>query len=141
MKNRSLDQTSTGTQKGGAFATPSKGKPPGAAKGAQQKPGAVDTNAEEAYWRQTFKTRPYVREGTAFNEYRPAYRYGADAHRRHPSESFEQVEAEMRSGWDRFKGTSSLTWDDARHAARDAWQRVIDTPERAMSGDSGHDGK
>jgi hypothetical protein len=126
MKERKLDQTGTGTRKGGAFATPAEGVPPGTVKGARDKPDVVDTDAEEAYWRQNFWHRPYVRKGTSFNEFRPAYRYGADAHRLHPSESFEQVEAEMRSGWDRYKGTSSLTWDDARLAAREAWQRVSD---------------
>ena len=101
----------------------------------------IDTNAEEAYWRQNFSTRPYVVEGTSFIEYRPAYRYGADAHSRYQGKSFEQAEPELRDDWDRFKGTSSLKWEDAKHAARDAWQRVSDFLERAMPGDSDKDGK
>ena len=101
----------------------------------------VDTNAEEAYWRQHYVNRPYVTEGTSFTEYKPAYRYGADAHTRHPGKSFDEAEAELGQDWDRFKGTSSLTWDQARLAARDAWHRVKDFVERAMPGDADRDGK
>ena len=101
----------------------------------------VDSNAEEAYWRQNFVNRPYVTEGTSFTEYKPAYRYGADAHSRHPGKSFDEAEAELEQDWDRFKGTSSLTWDQAKLAARDAWHRVKDFMERAMPGDADRDGK
>lgn len=101
----------------------------------------VDTNAEEEYWRQNYSTRPYVTEGTSFTEYKPAYRYGAEAHRRHAGKSFDEAESDLANDWDKFKGTSSLTWENARHAARDAWQKVRDTMERAMPGDSDRDRK
>jgi len=104
-------------------------------------PDAIDTNAEEAYWRESYATRPYVPEGTPFGEYRTAFRYGADAHTRYPGRSFDEAEAELGSEWHRFQGTSSLTWDQAKLAARDAWQRVKDTIERAMPGDSDRDAK
>jgi len=103
--------------------------------------GRIDTNAEEAFWRQNFSTRPYVPAGTPFIEYRPAYRYGADAHTKYPGRTFENAESELMQAWDSFKGTSSLTWDNARHAARDAWQRVSDFIERVAPWDSDHDGK
>jgi hypothetical protein len=87
---------------------------------------AIDASAEEGYWRENYSSRPYVAAGAIFNEYRPAYRYGVDAHRRFAGRPFEQVEAELMHEWDGVKGTSSLTWEDARHAARDSWQRVSD---------------
>ena len=34
-----------------------------------------------------------------------------------------------------------LSWERAKHAARDAWNRVSDTVERAIPGDSDRDGK
>jgi hypothetical protein len=43
--------------------------------------------------------------------------------------------------WDGAKGTSKLTWENAKHAARDSWQRLSDFVERATPGDSDHDGK
>lgn len=82
---------------------------------------SIDPGAEEAYWREHYSSRPYVIQGTSFYEYRPAYRYGVDAHRRFEGRAFEQLEPELMRDWDRVKGTSSLTWQEARLAARDAW--------------------
>jgi hypothetical protein len=129
--------TPTSTETGGAYADTTTGF-----EGTRARPeGMFDTNAEETYWRQNYTTRPYVTEGTSFTEYKPAYRYGADAHTRYPGRSFDEAESELGNDWDRFKGTSSLTWDQAKHAARDAWQRVKDFMERAMPGDADRDGK
>jgi hypothetical protein len=102
---------------------------------------SIDPNAEESYWRENYSSRPYVTSGTTFNEYRPAYRYGVESYRRYEGRSFEQAEPELMSDWNRVKGTSSLTWENAKHAARDSWQRVSDFAERATPGDSDHDGK
>ena len=33
-------------------------------------------DAEDTYWRNEFRTRPYVRPGSSYDEYRDAYRYG-----------------------------------------------------------------
>ena len=101
----------------------------------------IDPAAEEAYWRENYSSRPYVARGTAFNEYRTAYRYGVDAYALHEGRRFEQAEPQLMPGWDRAKGLSSLTWEDAKHATRDAWQRVSGFVERATPGDSDHDGK
>ena len=90
---------------------------------------SIDPVAEEAYWRKNYSSRLYDTCGATFNEYRPAYSYGVDAHRRYMRE------------WDRVRGMSSLTWENAKHAVRDSWQRVRDLVERATPGDSDHDGK
>jgi hypothetical protein len=102
---------------------------------------AIDSNAEEAYWRESYSSRPYVTQGAVFSEYRPAYRYGVDGYARRDGRSFEQAEPELMRDWDGAKGISSLKWENAKHATRDAWQRVSDFVERATPGDSDHDGK
>src|SRR6186997_2081540 len=43
---------------------------------------AVNPTAEDAYWRENFSTRPYVAQGTAYDEYRPAYQYGWESRAR-----------------------------------------------------------
>lgn len=130
----------TGAETGGDYASGTTTTP--GFEGTRARPEImVDTNAEEAYWRQNYVNRPYVVEGTAFTEYKPAYRFGADAHTRHAGKSFDEAEAELGQEWDHFKGTSSLTWDQAKLAARDAWHRVKDAMERAMPGDADRDGK
>lgn len=102
---------------------------------------SIDPTAEEAYWRQNYSSRPYVTSGATFDEYGPAYRYGVDAFGRYEGQSFDKAEPELMRDWDRSKGTSKLTWDNAKHAARDSWQRLSDFVERATPGDSDRDGK
>lgn len=101
---------------------------------------AVDPVVEDAYWRDNYSTRPYA-SGSTYEDYRPAYGYGVDAYTRYPGQTFDDVEPELGRGWSDRRGTSSLEWDRAKHAARDAWQRVSDTVERAVPGDSDRDGK
>ena len=141
MEKDTSSRTGAGLGMGGSFATPDLDMHRDAAGTDQARTDAIDTNAEETYWRQSFATRPYVPEGTPFIEYKPAYRFGADSYSKYPGRTFEHAEPELMQQWDSFKGTSSLTWDNARHAVRDAWQRVSDFIERAMPGDSDRDGK
>jgi hypothetical protein len=101
---------------------------------------AADPVAEDAYWRDNHASRPYA-NGSNYDEYRPAYGYGVDAHTQFPHRSFDEVEPELGLGWKSKRGNSSLDWDRAKPATRDAWQRVSDAVERATPGDSDRDGK
>ena len=101
----------------------------------------IDPTVEEAYWRETYSSRPYVTHGASFDDYGPAYMYGVDNFARYEGRTFDEVEPELGREWQRAKGKSSLTWDHAKHAARDSWQRVSDAVERATPGDSDRDGK
>lgn len=85
---------------------------------------AVDPARERAYWSENFSGRSYVKEGSSFDDYGPAYGFGVDARGRYPGRSFDDVEAEMSIDWPTGRGESSLTWGRARHAARDAWNRI-----------------
>jgi hypothetical protein len=100
-----------------------------------------DPTVEDAYWRENFRSRPYVAERDTYAEFAPAYRYGFGAFEAHPGRSFDAAEPELAAGWERERGTSSLDWSRARHAARDAWTRVGDKVERALPGDSDRDGR
>jgi hypothetical protein len=101
----------------------------------------IDPTVEEAYWRNEYVNRPYVTKGATYDDYGPAYRYGIDNYAKYPGRSFDEVEPELSRDWQRAKGKSSLTWDNAKHATRDSWHRVSDTIERATPGDSDRDGK
>ena len=101
----------------------------------------IDPTVEEAYWRETYSSRPYVNNGASFDDYGPAYMYGVENYPRYAGRSFDEVEPELGREWQRAKGKSSLTWDNAKHATRDSWQRMSDTIERAAPGDSDRDGK
>jgi hypothetical protein len=102
---------------------------------------AVDPAAEDSYWRDNYSSRPYVRSNAPYDDYAPAYRYGVDSYSRYSDRRFDEVEPELSRDWGQARGRSSLEWDDARHATRDAWQRLSDTVERATPGDSDRDGR
>lgn len=85
---------------------------------------AINPKEEEDYWREHFRTRPYAGEDADYSTYAPAYRYGWEASTRHHGRSFEDVESDLGRGWSEARGESSIEWDRAKHAARDAWQRV-----------------
>jgi hypothetical protein len=102
---------------------------------------AIDPSAEDAYWRDNYSARPYVTGDSPYDDYGPAYRYGVDSYSRYPQRAFEEVEPELSRDWGRARGESSLEWDNARHATRDAWQRLSDRVERAVPGDSDRDGR
>ena len=93
----------------------------------------VDRAREDAYWQREFAERSYVDNGSSFDDYGPAYGYGVAAHGRYPGRRFDDVEADLSRDWGSTRGNSRLSWDAARHAVRDAWERVSDALERAMT--------
>src|SRR4051812_49014907 len=88
--------------------------------------GAIGPTAEDAYWRENYKTRPYVTGNTRYDEVAPAYRFGWEARQKHQGKKFEEVEPNLRQDWETTRASTgaNLTWDKAGAAARDAWNRV-----------------
>lgn len=86
---------------------------------------AVNPTEEEAYWRENHSrqtwgsTRPY-------EDYRDAYRFGYEGYSRYGLEgrSFDEAEADLRRDYE-GSGNTSLRWEDARFAARAAWDRLF----------------
>lgn len=101
---------------------------------------AIDPTREDAYWRENYSSREYVKQGDSFDDYGPAYRFGVDSYGRSDGRTFDQSEPNLMRDWERNKGSSSLTWDRAKHASRDSWQRLSNSVERAVPGDSDRDG-
>ena len=88
--------------------------------------GTEDWNAERDYWRTNFSSRPYARTDRPFEAYEPAYRYGYESANRYGGRQWQDVERDLRSGWDRYehRGSSKSTWEEIKDATRDAWDRV-----------------
>lgn len=101
----------------------------------------IDPAAEDDYWRSNYSSRPYVTSGASYDEYRPAYRMGYERYPEYHGRQFDDVEPEFERDWDTNRGSSRLTWHEARHATRDAFHRVGDNVERWTPGDSDRDGK
>lgn len=109
----------------------------------------VDPTEDVDYWRGAYKSRPYYAKDVDYDrDLAPAYRYGsvagmgvgddydrplnttgstagtaAAAGDDRVSRSFDDHEDDFRAGWDKVKGKSSLTYDRARDAIRDAFDR------------------
>jgi hypothetical protein len=94
---------------------------------------SIDPTAEESYWRENYSSRPYYTQGSSFEDYGPAYRYGVEARSRTAGGKWN--EDELATGWSNARGKSNLTWEKAKLAVRDAWDRV----ERALPGDADGD--
>ena len=86
---------------------------------------AIDPEAEDSFWASSYSSRPYVGKNTSYTQYRPAYRYGVSAATRVEGKTFEEVEADLRKGWGHSHGKSRMSWEDARPAVRDAYDRVL----------------
>jgi phage tail tape-measure protein len=83
-----------------------------------------DPTAEDAYWRANYRNRPYVEKNAEYEAYRPAYQYGWESRRQYRDRAFDDLEPTLESGWRTRATGSSLEWERAKQAARDAWNRV-----------------
>lgn len=99
----------------------------------------IDPTVENDYWREHYPTRPYAESDYAYTDYEPAYRTGYEGFGNYytPGMTYEQAEPNLRRDYEAKHGNGRLAWEKAKHATRDAWDRV----ERAMPGDADHDGK
>ncbi|MFO0926298.1 MAG: YsnF/AvaK domain-containing protein [Gemmataceae bacterium] len=93
---------------------------------------AIDPAVEEKYWETEYTSRPYVKPGMTYAEYRPAYRYGVEAENRYHGEKFEDVERRLSRNWPKSRGESSLTWSKAKGAVRDAYDRALRLHEERL---------
>ena len=85
---------------------------------------AIDPTQEISYWRDNYNTRPYTNQGTAIDEYEPAYAYGVASYTKYPGRNFDDVDSDLSRDWNASRGKSTLAWDRARLASRDAWDRI-----------------
>ncbi len=84
----------------------------------------IDPDAEEAYWRENFRKETYYEKGLSFDDYRPAYRTGWEACARHPGRSYDEIERELQTDYNRNRGSSRLAWERGKHAVRAGWERL-----------------
>jgi hypothetical protein len=97
----------------------------------------VDPVAEEAYWRESYAVRPYYDANIPVDMFIIAYRYGWESRVLYDDMNYRDVEAHLRREWNRNDTGNArrLSWDKAKHAIRDAWERVTNAfraKEKAM---------
>jgi hypothetical protein len=85
---------------------------------------AIDAEAEHAYWREAHTREPYYTQGTDFEHYAPAYRVGYLGRVKYDGRAYEEIEDELAADYAQDRGDGKFTWEDARSAARAAWDRA-----------------
>ena len=83
-----------------------------------------DWTTEDQYWRSNWSTRPYASADRSYDYYRPGYQYGYESANRYRGREWNDVESDLRSGWDRVENRGQSTWEHMKDAVRDAWNRV-----------------
>lgn len=86
-------------------------------------------NPEDDYWRDNYRHASYYQENQNLEyerDYSSAYRLGYESRPHYEKgRNFSEVETELEAKWEHFKGESRLTWEQAKLAAKDAWNRVV----------------
>ena len=85
----------------------------------------IDPAAEDRYWREHFRSRPYVSQDCDYTLLRPAFRFGWESRIRYFDRTWEEAEPRLQRDW-RRRHEGTLPWAQARLSARDAWERVDD---------------
>lgn len=91
----------------------------------------LDPTGEDSFWRENYRTRPYAKNAS-YSVYRPAYAYGWTTRRAYLDREFDEMESELKSGWDNFEDNVELKWDQARDAVRDGWNRFTQSVENMI---------
>jgi len=88
----------------------------------------VNPTVERKYWSNNYRQEPYYREGQSFEDYEGAYRTGYEGYARYGDRTWEEVQEDLRNDYERNRGESSLTWQEANPATRAAWDRLNRQP-------------
>jgi hypothetical protein len=90
-----------------------------------EQPKRIDWDADDAYWKTNFRTRPYaVDPARDYDYYQPGYRYGFEAANRYQGREWNDIETDLARDWDRYEHRNESTWEHIKHTVRDAWDRV-----------------
>lgn len=87
----------------------------------------LDWTTEDEYWRGNYSNRPYIGSNRDYSYWQPAYRYGFDSAHQYKGRQWNDVENDLRAGWDTYpyRGSARGTWEDIKAAVRDGWDRLV----------------
>ncbi len=89
---------------------------------------SINPTVEDAYWQANYTRAPYYEDGNDYTDYGPAYRVGYEGYGSGEGsverKDFSSAEQDLERRYEQERGSSKLEWAKAKHAARDAWDRV-----------------
>jgi hypothetical protein len=84
----------------------------------------IDPTTEDHWLQDNFSSRPYVEEGDTFEDFTPAYRYGALAESKYGEAGIDLMDPQLQSDWEASKD-SDMPWTKAKGAVQDAYDRTV----------------
>ncbi len=78
---------------------------------------------EDDYWSRRWRQECSTRPGLDYEDYAPAYCVGYIGHAQYGGD-YADAEKSLWANWERIKGGSRLSADEARQAIRAAWDRL-----------------
>jgi hypothetical protein len=86
-------------------------------------PSADMANSEDEYWRLWYWRERYYDQRLDYEDYAPAFRVGYIGYSQYGGK-FDDAQLSLCADWERIKGDSRLTLDEALKAMRSAWARL-----------------
>lgn len=92
----------------------------------------INPTVEDSHWRKTYSSRPYVQQGATYEEYQHAYRVGYEGYDRYgdTGRNYSDVEPDLQSYYETTNQQGNLTWEKAKYAVKDAWDRAAASAHR-----------
>jgi hypothetical protein len=84
----------------------------------------IDPTTEDNWLHDQFKSRPYVEENDTFEDFRPAFRYGALAESKYGDAGIDLTDPQLQRDWEASK-ESNMPWTKAKAAVQDAYDRTV----------------
>jgi hypothetical protein len=84
----------------------------------------IDPTVEDSTLRDNFRSRPYVEEGDSFEDFHPAFRYGALAEAKYGDAGIDLMDGQLQQDWEASKD-HRMPWTKARGAVKDAYDRTV----------------
>ncbi len=92
----------------------------------------INPTSEDNHWRENYSSRPYVEPGATYEEYQHAYRVGYEGYDRYgdTGRNYSDVEPDLQSYYETTNQQGKLTWEKAKYAVRDAWDKAAASSHR-----------
>lgn len=100
--------------------------------------GVAYPASEADYWREAYAREPYYESSRTFEDYGTAYELGWVSYGTYGGE-FDSADRVLANDWEVRKAVSTLSWEEARPAARAAWQRAENARAYVTNGSASRD--
>ena len=84
----------------------------------------IDPTEVDEFLRDNFESRPYVKGGDTYEDFRKAYRYGGLAESKYGDCGLDLTDENLRKEWENMEG-NEMPWIRACDAVKDGYDRAV----------------